>query len=99
MNDKLLYRIPAVAEHLSISRSKVYELLKSGELRSVHIDRTRLVRARDLQAYVDSLAAALRTADTSESQIGPDPRRAEVDRLDPPKRTLPDFSARVSIRR
>ena len=58
MNDKLLYRIPEVAEHLSISRSKVYELLKSGELRSVHIDRTRLVRARDLQAYVDSLAAA-----------------------------------------
>ena len=56
MNDKLLYRIPEVAE--SISRSKVYELLKSGELRSVHIDRTRLVRARDLQAYVDSLAAA-----------------------------------------
>ena len=35
MNDKLLYRIPEVAEHLSISRSKVYELLKSGELRSV----------------------------------------------------------------
>ena len=41
MNDKLLYRIPEVAEHLSISRSKVYELLKSGELRSVHIDRSR----------------------------------------------------------
>ena len=38
MNDKLLYRIPEVAEHLSISRSKVYELLESGELRSVHID-------------------------------------------------------------
>jgi predicted DNA-binding transcriptional regulator AlpA len=30
MNDKLLYRIPEVAEHLSISRSKVYELLKVG---------------------------------------------------------------------
>ena len=30
MNDKLLYRIPELAEHLSISRSKVYELLKSG---------------------------------------------------------------------
>jgi len=67
MNDKLLYRIPEVAEHLSISRSKVYELLKSGERRellksgercSVHIDRSRLVRARDLQAYVDSSAAA-----------------------------------------
>jgi excisionase family DNA binding protein len=58
MNDKLLYRIPEVVEHLSISRSKVYELLKSGELRSVHVNRSRLVRAGDLQAYVDSLAAA-----------------------------------------
>jgi excisionase family DNA binding protein len=58
MNDKLLYRIPEVAEHLNISRSKVYELLKSGELLSVHIDRTRLVRASDLQVYVDSLAPA-----------------------------------------
>ena len=45
MNDKLLYRISEVAEHPSISRSKVY---RSGELRSVHIDRSRLVRARDL---------------------------------------------------
>jgi excisionase family DNA binding protein len=49
MNDKLLYRIPEVAEHLNISRSKVYELLKSGELRSVHIDRTRLIRPRELR--------------------------------------------------
>jgi excisionase family DNA binding protein len=58
MNDKLLYRIPEVAEALSVSRSKVYELLKAGEIRSVRIDRTRLVRADDLRAYVDSLAAA-----------------------------------------
>jgi excisionase family DNA binding protein len=57
MNNKLLYRIPEVAEHLSISRQGL-RLLKSGELRSVHIDRSRLVRARDLQAYVDFLAAA-----------------------------------------
>ena len=58
MSDKLLYRIPEVAEALNVSRSKVYELLKAGELRSVHIDRTRLVRAEDLRAFVESLAAA-----------------------------------------
>lgn len=58
MNDKLLYRVPEVASYLSISRSKVYELLKSGALTSVHIDRTRLVRKSDLEAYVDSLAVA-----------------------------------------
>jgi len=58
MDDKLLYRVPEVATYLSISRSKVYELLKSGELPSVHIDRSRLVRKSDLEGYVDSLAAA-----------------------------------------
>ena len=58
MSAKLLYRIPEVAEALNVSRSKVYELLKAGEIRSVRIDRTRLVRAEDLRAYVDSLATA-----------------------------------------
>ena len=32
MNEKLLYRIPEVASYLNVSRSKVYELLESGEL-------------------------------------------------------------------
>lgn len=58
MNEKPLYRIPEVAEHLNVSRSKVYELLKSGRLRSVHIDRTRLVRHADLETYVASLTTA-----------------------------------------
>ena len=58
MNEKPLYRIPEVAEHLNVSRSKVYELLKSGRLRSVHIDRTRLVRHAYLEAYVASLTTA-----------------------------------------
>jgi len=58
MNDKLLYRVTEVAAYLSVSRSKVYELLKSGELQSVHIDRSRLVRRSDLEAYVESLVSA-----------------------------------------
>lgn len=58
MNEKLLYRIPEVAATLNVSRSKVYELLRAGELKSVRIDRTRLVRADDLRHYVNSLASA-----------------------------------------
>ncbi len=58
MHDRLLYRIPEVVAILNISRSKVYELLRSGELPSVHIDRTRLVRREDLIAYVESLPMA-----------------------------------------
>ena len=58
-DDRLLYRIPEVVSQLNVSRSKVYELLTSGALRSVKIDRTRLVRGSDLQAYVDALEPLL----------------------------------------
>jgi excisionase family DNA binding protein len=40
VDERLLYRVPEVAAHLNISRSKVYELLASGNLPSVKIDRT-----------------------------------------------------------
>ena len=55
MEHRLLYRVTEVAVFLNISRSKVYELLSSGDLPSVKIDRTRLIRGSDLQAYVESL--------------------------------------------
>lgn len=58
-NDRFLYRIPEVASRLNVSRSKVYELLASGALPSVTIDRTRLVRAGDLCAFVDALELSL----------------------------------------
>ena len=55
MEDRLLYRVTEVAVFLNVSRSKVYELLASGDLRSVKIDRTRLVRGSDLRDCVESL--------------------------------------------
>ena len=55
MEDRLLYRVSEVALILNISRSKVYELLGSGDLPSVKIDRTRLIRDSDLRQYVESL--------------------------------------------
>jgi excisionase family DNA binding protein len=59
MDDRLLYRVSEVATFLNVSRSKVYELLASGALCSVKIDRTRLVRGTDLRAFVDALEPAL----------------------------------------
>jgi excisionase family DNA binding protein len=47
--------VTEVAVFLNISRSKVYELLGTGDLPSVKIDRTRLVRGSDLRQYVESL--------------------------------------------
>jgi excisionase family DNA binding protein len=55
LEDRLLYRVTEVAVFLSVSRSKVYELLASGDLPSVKTDRTRLIRGSDLRDYVESL--------------------------------------------
>ena len=53
--ERLLLKIPEVADRLTMSRSKVYELIQSGELPSVRIDRSRRVRVRDLETFVGSL--------------------------------------------
>ena len=53
--ERLLLRIPEVADRLTMSRTKVYELIQSGALPSVRIDRSRRVRVRDLEAFVGSL--------------------------------------------
>lgn len=52
-----MYLIPEVAEVLRISRSTVYDLIKSGDLRTVTIGRNRRVAAEDLEAYVQTLRA------------------------------------------
>jgi excisionase family DNA binding protein len=56
--DDLLLRIPEVAQRLSLSRAKVYELMAAGVLTSVKIDGCRRIRVSDLRAYVDSLTPA-----------------------------------------
>lgn len=55
MDEKLLYRVGEVAVALSVSRTKVYELVRSGALPSVRIGGARRVRGADLAAYVDAL--------------------------------------------
>jgi excisionase family DNA binding protein len=55
MDDKLLYTVPEVARHLSLSRSKVYELVRAGVLPSVKIDRVRRLRGADVMAFIESL--------------------------------------------
>ncbi|WP_432509335.1 excisionase family DNA-binding protein [Kineococcus auxinigenes] len=52
---RLLYRVQDAAEVLSLSRSVVFELLRSGRLRSVQEGRTRLIPYEALREYVASL--------------------------------------------
>jgi excisionase family DNA binding protein len=53
----LLVTPEEAARVLRISRSKIYELISSRELKSVQIGRSRRIRWGDLQAFVDNLAA------------------------------------------
>ncbi len=51
----LLYRVDEAADALRLSRSLIYELIRSGRLRSVKAGRRRLVPVAALAEYVDSL--------------------------------------------
>jgi excisionase family DNA binding protein len=55
MRDAVLLTVPQVAELLSLSRSKVYELLASGALESVTIGRARRVPHAALETFVAGL--------------------------------------------
>jgi excisionase family DNA binding protein len=51
---KLLLTVPEAGRALAISRSKMYDLLNSGHLASVHIGRSRRVRVIDVENFVAS---------------------------------------------
>jgi excisionase family DNA binding protein len=51
---RLLLTLPEAGRVLAISRSKMYDLLNSGHLPSVHIGRSRRVRVIDIQNFVNN---------------------------------------------
>ena len=52
---RLLLTVPEAAEALAISRSKLYELIAAGLVRSVRIDGSRRVLVEALETYVAGL--------------------------------------------
>ena len=52
MTGRELYRVAEVMTLLSLSRSVLYEELRAGRLRSVHVGRTRLVTAAAINDYI-----------------------------------------------
>lgn len=52
MSAKTLYRVPEAMNELSLSRSTIYELIRSGRLRSVTEGRTRLIPHSAIVEYV-----------------------------------------------
>jgi len=53
----MLLRVSEAAEVLSLSRAKVYELIRSGDLASVRVDGARRIRTRDLEEFVRIVTA------------------------------------------
>jgi excisionase family DNA binding protein len=54
---KALYRVPEVMRLLSMSRSVIYQQIRSGRLRSVKEGKTRLIPADAITDYVALLEA------------------------------------------
>lgn len=52
------YTVEQIAEILHIGRDKVYVLLRTGQLRSIKIGRSRRIMARHLAEFVSSLEKA-----------------------------------------
>ncbi len=67
---KLLLRPEEAAELLSISRSKVYELIGTGELISVRIGASRRIPADALTEFVRQLSSRVSTSLTP-GPVGP----------------------------
>ena len=57
MSDKLLLRINEAAERLGVSRSAAYTLIQRGEIRTIHIGKSRRVPAEALTEFVKRLEA------------------------------------------
>ena len=53
--ETLLLKIPEVMERLAVGQTKVYELMSSGELRSVKVGRSRRVPSGEVKRFVAEL--------------------------------------------
>jgi excisionase family DNA binding protein len=62
MSEKQLYRVRDAMAVLSMSRSVIYEQLRSGRLRSVTQGRSRLIPASAIAEYVALLESEARAA-------------------------------------
>jgi excisionase family DNA binding protein len=52
LNDLQLYRVKDTMRLLNLSRTVIYELLRTGRLRSVQEGRTRLITAEAIREYI-----------------------------------------------
>lgn len=59
--DRLSYSIGEVAELTGLGRTTLYQLIGQGELPSCKVGRRRLIRAADLEAFLDGAGRPARS--------------------------------------
>lgn len=57
MTEQLVVTPEEAAEVLKVSRSRIYELIRKGEISSVKLGRVRRIRVEKLREYLDRLEA------------------------------------------
>lgn len=57
MTEQLVVTPEEAAEILKVSRSRIYELIRKGEIASVKLGRVRRIRVEKLREYLDRLEA------------------------------------------
>jgi prophage regulatory protein len=55
-----IFTIPEVAQHLKLSKSKVYSLVQQGKIPHVRIGRNVRIKERELQAWLEQQSFAVR---------------------------------------
>ncbi|MDP9236369.1 MAG: helix-turn-helix domain-containing protein [Chloroflexota bacterium] len=58
MPEELLVSVVEAARRLGVGRSKIYELMGAGELKSLHVGKLRRVVVADLMAFVERRLAS-----------------------------------------
>lgn len=59
---ELLLKPEAAAQALNIGRSKIYQLIETGEIESVKIGRSRRISVKALEAFTERLTQEVRGA-------------------------------------
>jgi excisionase family DNA binding protein len=62
LNDLQLYRVKDAMRLLNLSRTVIYELIRTGRLRSVQQGRARLITAEAIREYIALLKGEAETA-------------------------------------
>lgn len=63
MTEPLTHKVEEAAQQLRLSRAKTFELIKTNQIESIKIGRSRRIPHDALVAYVDGLRAAQRPSE------------------------------------